>query len=423
MNILFSFFYNTLFCLLHSILPVLAYVVGKVSPHAKVLLFLRGQMSIEEELGNHKLPENGDTIWIHCASLGEFGIARPIVKGIKNKNSNIRICVTFFSPSGYEVLKKKHPDIDYVYYLPLDTPENACKFLDIVKPSKAVFMVSELWLNYLKELKRRQIQTYLVSAQINSKSLLSKWYGGVYRNLLDVFSCVTTLSPNTLEVLKNMGYHKAELIDDPLCDNVTVVSQTEYKNKVLERFSAYGRLFIAGSVNDETDMRLMFSLINSNPDTRFVFVPHEVGRNNIENIKHSISGKSLSYSECNESTDLADIQVIIIDYVGELSYLYRYGTWAYVGGGFTPYLHNMLEATVYGLPVAFGPVIDRKEIALSLLEEKVGWIVRNEDELCRWFSGLKNNEPEMERINHEAKEFIRKRVGGTERILAILGIN
>lgn len=424
-HIIFKAFYNLLINIIRFLIPVASILVDRLFPEKKIALFLRGQRNAIKELmycaenikhGEHKV------IWIHCASLGEFGIARPLIRKVKSL-SNAYIVVTFFSPSGYEALKKKHKDIDCVLYLPFDTSSNVKKFLNVINPDRAIFMVSELWYNYLSELRKRRISTYLLSAQITDKSLLSRWYGGAYRDLLDTFTCISTLSKETSEILYSMGYDRVELTDDPLCDNVTVVAETPYRNVVLEKFSEYGPLFIAGSVNDEKDMSLMFSLINSNPDIRFVFVPHEVSKSNIDNIKSSINGNTVSYNECDDNIDLSDVQVIIIDYIGELSYIYRYGTWAYVGGGFTPYLHNMLEATVYGLPVAFGPVIDRKEIARVLIDERLGWIVRNERELEAWFETLKNNSTEMERICREAKEFIKKRIGGTDRILQILDIN
>lgn len=141
-------------------------------------------------------------------------------------------------------------------------------------------------------------------------------------------------------------------------------------------------------------MELISTLANNHRDTHFIIVPHEISEEVLNEIKFNLDGYALCYSECNESTDFSDTQALIIDYLGDLAYLYRYGKWAYVGGGFTPYLHSIIEATVYGLPVAFGPLIHRKVTPNELIELNIGSVIRSSRELEGWFATLKKIKPD-----------------------------
>ncbi len=355
-------------------------------------------------------------VWFHCASLGEYGVARPLINQVK-KQGDCTIVLTFFSPSGYRALEHKHPGVDHLFYLPLDTRRNARVFIDAIKPDMALFMVSEYWPNYLQQLKFDAIPTYLVSAIIRENSPFFRWYGRIYRKSLSSFSRIFVLNEESQFNLKMLGYTDVTVSGNSLFDNAALVARTQWNNEIIEHFAGEEPLFVAGSISDEQDLNLMVGLVKSNTDTRFVFVPHDLDKKSIDDIRNALGGGFKMYSECDAQTDFVNTQVLVVDTIGMLAYIYRYATWAYVGGGFTPLLHSVIEATVYGVPVAFGPRVERKVTPLQLIKLGIGAKVTNADELSRWFTELKNNPQRLDEIKKIASDYVKSNVGATQEII------
>ncbi len=179
-------------------------------------------------------------------------------------------------------------------------------------------------------------------------------------------------------------------------------------------------MFIAGSISDRTDLELVASLANRHRDIRFLFVPHEINPEEFAHIREAVEGGVAFHSACDAGTDFSGVQVLVIDFVGALASLYRYARWAYVGGGFTPLLHSVIEATVYGIPVSFGPEIHRKVTPQQLTDLHIGQVVKNSEEIQQWFAALKRNEAELARVKETAAGYVSKNVGATERIVAMI---
>ncbi len=388
------------------------------SPQAsKTKTFIAGQQGLLQRIAND-MRRNKDvpTYWFHAASLGEYAVARPIIAAIKQKQECV-IVMTFFSPTGYEALKKVHANIDYLYYLPLDTLANARCFIKAVRPDKAIFIISEYWCNYLFELQRQHIPTYLISAMIRRDAVFFKWYGSLYRKALTAFTHFMVADDSSKRHLNILGFDNITITGDPLFDNAIAISKKEWSNSIIERFARQGDIFIAGSISDEKDLALVSSLANRYRDIHFIFVPHEISEECSQRIKYKLRGYALCYSECDESTDFSQTQVLIIDFLGALAYIYRYAKWAYVGGGFTPYLHSIIEATVYGLPVSFGPKINRKVTPQQMMELGIGQIVKNSSELEQWFAKLRHNTSGLQHIKLTAANYVESNAGATEKIV------
>jgi len=359
--------------------------------------------------------------WVHAASLGEYNVVRPIIRQIR-KSRDVRIVLTFFSPTGVESLrglKPEYSDADYVFFLPLDTRMNVSSFMDIVKPQKAIFVISEYWVNYLSELRARQIPTYLLSAVITEKSSVMRWYGKFYHKYMSAFTCFMVLDDVSRYNLRRIGFNNSTVIRNPLFDNAVSVAATPYYNRTIEQFcSTSEHIFIAGSISDDNDLKLVSFLANSYNDVKFIFVPHEISEESLNNILYSLDVNVKLYSECYDHDEsFSDVQVLIIDFLGALSYIYRYADYAYVGGGFTPFLHNLLEPTVYGLPVSFGPRTHRKIVPAQLVECGIGQVVHSIKEINRWFASLKDDRPRLENIREKAKEYVMKNAGATKYII------
>lgn len=413
-------FYNLIMQISVLLLKCVSTVSSKTSSN-KLALFAHGQQQLIQRIQEDMKQscKHCPIIWLHASSLGEYAVARPIVKRLK-QDGNCKIVLTFFSPTGVEALKKHHPYIDYVYYLPIDTRENARLFLEAVQPDRAVFIISEQWCNYLSELKRRNVPTYLVSALIRKDSTLMKWYGGFIRKQLSAYTHISVLNHESQLRLSSIGYQKVTVTGDPLFDNAHLVAEQDWHDRIVERFTHGRKVFIAGSISDEKDLSLMSRLANEHPETHFIFVPHEISEEKLNHIKYELRHLSKLYSECDETTDFSSIQVLIIDFLGALPYLYRYAQWAYVGGGFTPLLHSVIEATVYGIPVAFGPNIKRKVTPNQLQELRIGQVVKNYSELADWFSTLQNDEKQLQRIRSVAAKYVNKNLGATDTIIQII---
>lgn len=412
--------YSGIINVLSVLVDSLATFAPKENPR-KFFRFAKGQRHIISHIKNtYSNPDNKPTAWIHAASLGEFGIARPILRELK-KQGYLTV-MTFFSPTGYEALEKMHPEIDFLYYLPFDTRNNASQFIDTIQPQKAIFMVSEYWFNYLDLLHKKNIDTYLVSAKISEKSIFFKPYGKLYRHCLPTYKRFFVLDDDSKTHLNNLGVESVTITGNPLFDNAVQKAQKSWQDATIEHFTKGQKVFIAGSIHDENDLRLVTDLANKHQDVKFLMVPHETSDKSTQALKHALKAPALAYSECDADTNLDDVQSLIIDFVGALAYIYRYAQWAYVGGGFTPYLHSLIEATVYGLPVAFGPMTYRKVTPQQIVELGIGQIVHDSDELDQWFSTLKDNAPQLETISDKAKEYVISNTGSTKEIVdAIIG--
>lgn len=393
---------------------------GAAPVPSKLRLFARGQKEVGRELERAAAADAADrrpTVWIHSASLGEYAIARPLIAELR-KRGDYRVVMTFFSPSGYEALKDSHQGIDRLFYLPLDTRSNVKRYLDLMKPSLAIFTVSEYWYNYLTELRRRNTPVFLVSAKITARSAVNRWYGFLHRRCLRSFRHFFVIDDDSQTTLARLGYTNVTVSGNPLFDNAVAKAATPWRNAVVEAFAAggNGRVFIAGSLHDSRDTELVCALARNHHDARFVMVPHDVNPAMMEEIERLCDRPAIRLSMATEA-DAAAAEVLIVDTVGELAYLYRYGKWAYVGGGFTPYLHSLIEATVYGLPVTYGPFTHRKVTPEQLESLGIGARVSTPEELDRWFAAIKDDPGRLDSIREKATRYVSANANATAAIV------
>lgn len=300
-------------------------------------------------------------IWIHAASLGEFEQGRPLIEMIKEREPEAKILLTFFSPSGYEV-RKDYDRVNAVCYLPFDTPALSRRFLDAVNPSMAIFIKYEFWGNYLTELRRRAIPTYLVSAIFRRNQPFFKWWGGWFRDMLHCFTQIYVQDRHSVELLASIGIKDVRITGDTRLDRVSDIKNKPLKTPSLNAFTAGSHLtFIAGS-SWEPDEDIYIPWLNSHPEVKAIIAPHEFDPARLARLKERVDGRALFLSEWSAHLDrggdvaeLADVRAVIVDCFGQLSSLYRLGDIAYIGGGFGKGIHNINEAAVYGIPVVFGP--------------------------------------------------------------------
>ena len=303
-------------------------------------------------------------IWFHAASVGEFEQARPIIERLKQEHPEKRVLLTFFSPSGYE-MRKDYPVVDLVTYLPFATRRRVRAFLDELKPSVAVFVKYEFWPAYLRELKRRKIKTFLISAIFRPKQLFFWPWGISYRNLLKAFTRLYVQDEASAELLRKYGLDRVTVAGDTRFDRVSTIASREVELPLIEQFCV-GKTIVAGSTWPE-DETLLARYLEERDDVKLLLVPHEINAEHLHRIFLTFKGQYIRYSEAT-SGNIATCRVVMVDTLGLLSQLYRYATVGYVGGGYGAGIHNTIEAAVYGIPVLFGPNYYKFREAKNLLK-------------------------------------------------------
>jgi 3-deoxy-D-manno-octulosonic-acid transferase len=294
---------------------------------------------------------SGPLIWIHCASVGEFEQGRPLIESFRKEFPGHRILLSFFSPSGYE-LRKNYSQADFVSYLPLDTPFNARKWVSLVKPTLAIFVKYEFWLNYTLELKKHQVPIVSISSIFRPSQIFFKPYGGIFRKMIQNFNHFFVQNSQSVELLKSIGLTNATVAGDTRFDRVFQITKGSQEIEIASRFKGQGKVLVAGSCWPE-DMEVLAPFINEGT-LKFIIAPHEITPTFLTEIEKMLEVKSIRFSKAQDGDDAANAQVLIVDNMGMLSRLYRYGEFAYVGGAFGKGLHNILEAACYGIPIFFG---------------------------------------------------------------------
>ena len=362
-------------------------------------------------------------VWFHCASLGEFEQGRPVIEKFRLAYPDIKIVLTFFSPSGYKV-RKNYPGADYIFYLPLDTRQNASEFISLVLPEKVFFVKYEYWFHYFEELRKRSIPNYLVSAIFRSDQRFFKWYGGFFRKMLSAVSFFFVQDNESAALLNSIGLTNHSVTGDTRFDRVVEVSQSSKQIPLLEKFKNGNRLLIAGSTwpKDEEVFIPVFSELRS-LNLRLVIAPHEVNEKRINQLTLSLTAfRVLKFSEANEQ-NVMTAEILVIDNIGMLSSLYRYGSFAYVGGGFGSGIHNILEAAVFGLPVVFGPKYEKFREANELIRLGGAFSIQSPNEMKSVAGNLLNDERKSEAASSVTKQYVMERKGATDMILEFIRKN
>lgn len=399
--------------------------------HKKAQLMVIGQRSIEMTgtrltvLGK-EVPHHA--IWIHAASVGEFEQARPLIERIRRYRPQEKIVVTFFSPSGYE-MRKNYPLADAVLYLPFATRRNAKAFIEALQPQMAIFVKYEFWPAYLHELKRRDIPTYSISAIFRPGQLFFQWFGKWHLELLRCFTYIYVQDESSLDLLHRHGIPQAGIAGDTRFDRVhDVMEGLKADNERLAPVTLFTegceRVIVAGSTWPK-DEELLAHYCHEYKDrfqdkpAKMIIVPHEIDEAHLHFLFNLFKGRIVRYSQVyNQPIGiqqhlLSYANVMVIDTMGLLSSIYRFGQVAYIGGGFGVGIHNTIEAAVYGMPVIFGPNYQHFREAKGLIAVGAGRSIRQYAELEIAFdTALEQHET----IGAKAAEYVQSELGATDKI-------
>jgi 3-deoxy-D-manno-octulosonic-acid transferase len=345
------------------IFSFLAYLLSPFS--SKASLWVKGRKNWAGKI-SEKIKPGDRTVWMHCASLGEFEQGRTVIEAIVNERPELKIVLTFFSPSGYEI-RKNYAHADCISYLPADSPGNASEFIRLINPEFVIFVKYEFWNNYISTLCRNNIPIYLISAIFRPDQHFFKWYGSFFRSMLEKFERIFVQDQRSLDLLSGIGMKNISLAGDTRFDRVVQIAGTARDIRQLEQFRGDEKLFLAGS-SWKPDEEIIAQYINKFPGRmKWVFAPHEIDKPNIERLEKLFKVRHVRFSEYNDGS--ADARVLIIDNIGMLSSAYKYATVAAIGGGFGKGIHNILEPACWGVPVMFGPRYKKFREAVDLIKE------------------------------------------------------
>lgn len=389
---------------------MLLWLAGATNKKAKQ--WVEGRKGLSKQLTS--LPSMNNVWWFHCASLGEFEQARPLIEAAKTEQPNISVLITFFSPSGYEV-RKDYELADHVMYLPVDTKSRARKFLNAINPKKAIFIKYEFWFNVLNELGSRNIPTYLAAGVFHRKQTFFKSYGGWARKQLKAFTHFFLQDKKSAVLLEDLGYKNYTIAGDTRYDRVNASVQQSKPVPQVESFLKGQECWIAGSTWPADEEVILTFYNNYVGNQKLILAPHEVDESHIERILKMTNRKVVRFSQMLAGESANDADILVVDNIGYLSNIYQYGQIAYIGGAFHGALHNILEAVTFGLPVIFGPDFDKFPEASALIERGGAFSISTAGQLEATIT-------DIDIISTSAinKQFIQEHLGATSTILSSL---
>jgi len=386
-----------------------------VSPfNKKAKQWISGRKNIFERIKQSGACET-QNIWFHVSSLGEYEQGLPVIEKIKLKYPNHKIFLTFFSPSGYEI-KKNSKTADYIFYLPNDSRKNARKFIELVNPQISFFVKYDFWYHYLNQLKNNKIPIYIFSTIFRKKQSFFKWYGAWYRKMLYMFTHVFVQNKESVKLLKSIGIKNVTITGDTRFDRVIDISENSKNFEIIAKFKDNKFVIIAGSTWQPDEEILINFINNRKEEIKFIIAPHNIKEENIKRISNSLKVSYQIYSK-SKIEDIKNCKVLIIDNIGMLSSIYKYGEVAYIGGGFGVSIHNTLEAVTYGMPVVFGTNYHKFQEAKDLIELKTAFSITNYNDFESIIINLFNDNSLLTKTSTIAKKYVYENKGSTDKII------
>jgi 3-deoxy-D-manno-octulosonic-acid transferase len=392
----------------------------------KVRKMWRGERAAFDVL-RQKVDPTAHYVWFHAASLGEFEQGRPLMEQLRQDHPELKILLTFFSPSGYEV-RKDYKGADIVCYLPLDTITNARRFLRLIRPEMAFFIKYEFWYNYLHILKHRHVPVYSVSSIFRPDQVFFKWYGRQYGRVLNCFTHFFVQNEQSQQLLAKIGIDCVSITGDTRFDRVLQIKEQAKQLPIIDSFLNLAeekpQVFVAGS-SWPPDEDIFIRYFHEHPEWKLIIAPHVISEEHLQQIIEKLGNrKIIRYTEAEKitssssSSPLNEYDVLIIDCFGLLSSIYRYATVTYIGGGFGVSIHNTVEAAVWGVPVIFGPENKKFQEAQELKQCRGGWEITGYEDFERIMTRFANDEGALTEAGKAAGEYVQHKAGATRMILA-----
>ena len=366
------------------------------------------------DLLQRKIDRNAQYIWFHAASLGEFEQGRPLIERIRKEYPQYKILQTFFSPSGYEV-RKNYDGADIVCYLPIDTPSNVKKFVDLVNPCMVFFVKYEFWQNYLNTLYKKGIPVYSVSSIFRPNQIFFRWYGKGYQQVLKTFAHLFVQNEESKLLLAGIGVNNTTVVGDTRFERVLDICAAAKQLPLVQKFKGDALTFVAGS-SWGPDEDIFIKYFNAHPEMKLIIAPHVVNDSHLKEIESKLQRSCVRYTKATEE-NVQQADCLMIDCYGLLSSIYRYGEISYIGGGFGIGIHNVLEAAVYGIPVIFGPNNKKFREAQHLLANKGGFEINSYEDFEQLMNKFLTDEAYLKQSGKAAGDYVKGNAGAMEKIM------
>ncbi|WP_236974933.1 3-deoxy-D-manno-octulosonic acid transferase [Membranihabitans maritimus] len=368
-----------------------------------------------EGLRNQEVPFLETCIWVHAASLGEFEQGKTVIESLKRTYSDIPMVLTFFSSSGFEKMKN-YDGADYVFYMPYDSNILMSKFILRIKPQVVVFIKYEFWFNTLYLLKKNTIPYYFISSVFRRSQFFMKGLFSSFFTLIRGASWIFVQDQRSQEILHSKSVYNMSISGDSRIDRVIELANNSYENKLISDFSGDFFTIIVGS-SWPPDEEIIVKAIQAFPEWKWIIAPHEVHKDHIISIQDRIGRDNvILYSEIDTHVSPSP-KILLVDRIGLLSRIYRYGNLAYIGGGFGTGIHNTLEPVAYGLPVIFGPKYHKFNEAVNFIESGIGKSVANADQLIEALQYFAKEDINGQ-VKNKIKIYLESNSGATDSIVS-----
>jgi 3-deoxy-D-manno-octulosonic-acid transferase len=366
------------------------------------------------------IPKPSCRLWVHAASVGEFEQARPVIAELKRRMPELDLVVSFLSDSGYEA-RKDYKEASAVFYLPLDTPANARRLVDLVRPDIFMLMRYDFWPNHLEALKLSGAKLVLAAAALPAgSSYFNPLLRGFYRDLFEMFDAIFTVDGKGREAFTTtFGCRRVVQAGEPRFDQVFERQRAgDERAATLKPLFRERMVLVAGSTWEPDEAALLPAWLPLREKLSLVLVPHKVDRPNIDRIMADLREKGLEFVAISsmDATFDPQRQVLIVDQTGYLAELYTIASIAYVGGAFGVNVHNTIEPAVHGIPVLFGPRYGKSPEAAELIEAGGALTIGGQAELGQALARFASNPELMRTVGERAGAFVKSRLGATQTI-------
>jgi 3-deoxy-D-manno-octulosonic-acid transferase len=378
----------------NALLALYGAITGLIEPLAPAVLRRRAARGKEdaarlgERLGRASAPRpSGALVWLHGVSVGESLSLLPLVDALRARRPDLALLVTSGTRTSSDLLARRLPAGVIHQYAPVDAPGAVARFLDLWRPSTAVFVESELWPNLILGARKRGVRLALVSARMTEASARG-WSraSGAAKALLDAFDLVLPQEALTAARLTRLGARigpnlNLKRVGDPLpCDDAELARL---------RAALAGRRAILASNTHEGEEALIAEAARGLDALLLVAVRHP-DRGPAVAADLAARGFQVARRAAGEPIG-PDTSAYVADTVGEMGLFYRLADVAVMGGSFVEGIggHNPLEPARLGVPVVTGPhVFNAAELYAEMFAEVAAIEAADVAALARHLRGL-----------------------------------
>ena len=362
--------------------------------------------------------------WFHASSLGEFFQVKTVIEKLKEEKDDLICIVSFSSPSGFNHANSDAMDLKF--YIPFDFPWTINRVLNVIKPKKIMFASYDLWPNlvWISRLKGIHVNLYSVKTKksfLRNNQISQHIYRSIYSSLSSLYTISEEDMKDVCDILgSNLG-PELRVVGNPRYDLV-MNEATEFRQNDVEKLKDRDMRIIIGSVHKEEEDYLvpaLVQLMNENPDLKVLYALHEPTDSALREIKKKFHHHGIVGAVFRKKTDLKlpNNPLVILGVVGVLSRLYWQGQIAYVGGGHSTGVHNVMEPAVARLPVIFGPRYHNSHEAEELINNNGGFCVKDGQEFLSIIKNLISDSKYHKMTSLSASDVVYKNVGSTREMV------